>query len=355
MAMSTFGKNIIISLFGESHQEAIGITIHNFPPNIALDLEAIENKLLLRKGLAEISTTRREKDHFKIISGFYQGKTTGAPLTFIIPNCDINSGDYTKGTIRPSHSDLPYHIKYQKANDYRGGGHSSGRLTAPLVILGAISEQLLKEKGIVIASRIKSIGEIVDTIPINQNCVKSLLNDSFPVIDSKIKDEMLKQIKEVKNNGDSIGGMVETVIYNLPAGLGDPFFDSVESIIAHLIFSIPGVKGIEFGDGFDITKKRGSEANDQIQIINDKITFLSNHSGGINGGITNGEPVRFTTAIKPTSSIKLPQKSINIETYENTTLIIEGRHDPCIVPRALPVINALTSYAILDLLLERKF
>ena len=175
------------------------------------------------------------------------------------------------------------------------------------------------------------------------------------MIDSKIKDEMLKQIKEVKNNGDSIGGMVETVIYNLPAGLGDPFFDSVESIIAHLIFSIPGVKGIEFGDGFDITKKRGSEANDQIQIINDKITFLSNHSGGINGGVTNGEPVRFTTAIKPTSSIKLPQKSINIETYENTTLIIEGRHDPCIVPRALPVINALTSYAILDLLLERKF
>lgn len=352
--MSTFGKNLIISLFGESHQEAVGITIHNFPPNVTLDLELIKQRLLRRKGLKSISTPRREPDQFNIISGFFQGKTTGAPLTFIIPNIDVNSSDYEEGLIRPSHNDFTNFFKYLGANDYRGGGHTSGRLTAPLVILGAICEQVLTEKDIKIASRIKSIGEIFDSSSFESSDIETLKNDFFPVIDQTKKEAMINLIQTVQTDGDSIGGTVETVILNIPEGLGEPFFDSVESILAHLIFSIPAVKGIEFGDGFGLALQKGSTANDQMEYQNGKVTFLSNHSGGINGGITNGEPVFFTTAIKPTPSIRLPQKTINVKMKENTLMVLKGRHDSCIVPRALQVINALTAYAILELLLERK-
>jgi chorismate synthase len=346
--MSTFGKKIEISLFGESHGEAIGITVHNFPANISLDLDHIRHQLNLRRGLSEISTARREADEFSIISGYFQNKTTGAPLTFLIPNTDVESKPYERDpyTVRPGHADLTQYLKYAGANDYRGGGHLSGRITAPLVILGAICAQRLSEKGITVSSRISSLAKITDTtIP----AWTSFEGDPFPVSDSNMKQKMLEAINQARSEGDSVGGIIETCATGLDAGLGEPFFDSVESIISHLIFSIPAVKGVEFGDGFDITRIRGSEANDSPSYENGKLIFLTNHNGGILGGITSSAPLLFRTAIKPTPSIARVQDTINIRKQEKTTINIHGRHDPCIVPRALHVINALTAYALLEL------
>jgi chorismate synthase len=346
--MSTFGKKIEISLFGESHGQAIGMTIHNFPANITLDLEHIRHQLALRRGLPEISTSRREADAFSIISGYFQNKTTGAPLTFLIPNEDVESRPYEQDpyTVRPGHADVTQYLKYAGANDYRGGGHLSGRITAPLVILGAICAQRLSEKGIAVSSRIKSIAGITDTLVPSWTTFEG---DPFPVSDPNMKQKMLEAINQARSEGDSVGCIVETCVTGLDSGLGEPFFDSVESIISHLIFSIPAVKGIEFGDGFDFSKMRGSQANDSPSYENGKLVFLTNHNGGILGGITSGAPLLFRTAIKPTPSIAKVKDTINIVKQEKTTINIRGRHDPCIVPRALHVINALTAYALFEL------
>jgi chorismate synthase len=346
--MSTFGKKIEISLFGESHGEAIGITIHNFPANISLDLDHIRKQLALRRGIPDISTPRREPDEFSIISGYFQNKTTGAPLTFLIPNVDVKSMPYEHDpyTVRPGHADITQYLKYAGANDYRGGGHLSGRITAPLIILGAICAQRLSEKGVTISSRIKSIGKMTDSsFPL----WTVLENDPFPVSDKDMKPKMLEAINLARDDGDSVGGIVETCAMGVDSGLGEPFFDSVESLISHLIFSIPAVKGIEFGDGFDITAMHGSEANDSPSYELGKLVFKTNHNGGILGGITSGAPLLFRTAIKPTPSIAKVQETINIMKQENATINIRGRHDPCIVPRALHVINALTAYALFEL------
>lgn len=355
--MNTFGKNIRISLFGESHGEVVGITIDGFPAGLTIEHEKIKSALTRRRGQDSLSTTRREKDDYKIISGLFNNHTTGAPLTFIIPNYDIDSTPYLQyGVIRPGHADLGLYQKFKGQHDYFGGGYSSGRLTAPLVILGTLCEELLNRRGIIIASRIRSLKNtndvVVNASEINADLLLKLRKMEFPVLDRRAHDIMLNTIKKTRNDNDSVGGTIETFVYGYPGGIGEPFFNSVESYLAHLMFSIPGIKGIEFGLGFNMTNFFGSEVNDQIVWKEEKIHLLSNNSGGICGGITNGNPLSFTVAVKPTSSIARPQQSINYVTGENILLVTKGRHDPTFVHRALPVVEALTAFGLLDLLWE---
>lgn len=352
--MSTFGKIIEVNLFGESHGEYIGIVINNLPSGIELDLDNIENELSKRRPKSDLSTSRREKDEYKIIGGYYNNHTTGTPLTIMIPNQDKRSSDYNPEVLRPSHADYTSHIKYNGYEDYRGSGHFSGRLTTPLVILGAISIQLLRQKDIIIGSHIASIKDIKDKdfCEINdyKELLKSLNTSDFPVIHKDIIHDYKKTILDAKDTQNSVGGVVETMILGLSPGYGNPFFDSIESTLAHLLFSIPAVKGVEFGKGFGITKMFGSEANDEFYIDNDKIKTRSNNSGGIQGGISNGMPITFKTAIKPTASIGKLQKTVNRELMEETTISLVGRHDPAIVHRVVHVINAITAYATLEII-----
>jgi chorismate synthase len=352
-----WGKNIQYSIFGESHGKAIGINISGLPSGVALDMEFIKAEMTRRApGSNALSTPRVEKDEFEIISGFFNGYTTGTPLCALIWNSNQHSKDYNKlkTIMRPGHADYTGYIKYSGFNDFRGGGHFSGRLTAPLVFAGAIAKQLLKEKNIIVGGHIYQIGVLRDTpfdavnIPAEQ--LKELHSCSFPVIDAKKATAMQKLILDAKEAKDSVGGVVEAAILNLPSKLGSPFFDSMESQLAHLLFSIPGVKGVEFGAGFEISKMRGSEANDQLYIENGEVKTYTNNSGGILGGITNGMPVIFRAAFKPTSSIGKPQKTVDIEAKENVEIEVEGRHDPCIVQRALPVVEAAAAMVILDTL-----
>ena len=352
-----WGNKIKLAIFGESHGKAIGITIDGIEPGIELDMEYINREMNRRApGKNELSTSRNEKDSFEILSGYFNGRTTGTPLCAVIHNLDQHSSDYekTKNLIRPSHGDYTGYIKYSGFNDYRGGGHFSGRITAPLVFAGAICKQILEHKGIIIGSHIKSIGEIEDNsfdmVAINNEDLKKLTNNGFPLLNKLVESNMKEAILKAKMDKDSIGGVVEAAIINLPPGLGSPFFDSVESRLAHLLFSIPGIKGVEFGEGFGITKLKGSDANDEYYIEEDKIRTFSNNNGGILGGITNGMPLVFRAAVKPTASIGRVQNTVDIEKRENAKLEIKGRHDPCIVPRVLPVIEAVAAIAILDLL-----
>lgn len=352
-----WGNKIKLSIFGESHGRAIGITIDGLPPGFKLDLEYINREMGRRApGNSELSTTRWEEDSFEILSGYFNERTTGTPLCAVIHNSNQHSKDYeaSKNLLRPSHGDFTGYIKYNGFNDYRGGGHFSGRITAPIVFAGAIYKQLLEEKGIIIGSHIKSIGEIEDygfnMASIEANILKGLKESDFPILNKELETDMRKAILDAKVEKDSIGGVVETAVINLPPGVGEPFFDSVESQIAHLLFSIPGIKGVEFGLGFEITKLRGSKANDEFFMDGDRVKTYSNNNGGILGGITSGMPIVFRAAIKPTPSIGKPQNTVDIEKRENSSVEIKGRHDPCIVPRALPVIEAAAAIAILDLL-----
>ncbi|MBA1335254.1 MAG: Chorismate synthase [Firmicutes bacterium] len=355
-----WGENIKLSIFGESHGKAVGIVIDGLPPGIELDLEYIYKEMQRRApGANEISTSRKEGDRFEILSGYFNGRTTGTPLSSVIYNTNQRSGDYEamKSIMRPGHADYTGYVKYSGFNDYRGGGHFSGRITAPLVFAGAIARQILGEKDIVIGSHIKSIGNIeeasFDMVNTGPALLKRLAQKEFPVMDDEKGEEMKGHILKVKAEMDSAGGIIETAVVNLPAGIGNPFFDSVESKLSHLLFSIPAVKGVEFGAGFDITKMKGSKANDELYIKEGEIKAYSNNNGGIIGGITNGMPIIFRTAIKPTPSIGQAQRTVNIEEGEDVKLEIEGRHDPCIVPRAVPVIEAVTAIALADLMIER--
>lgn len=350
---STFGKFVEVSLFGESHGPCVGLVVNGLPAGIQIPYQRIEKELHRRKPQHYFETTRIEKEEVQFISGVKDGVTTGSPLTIIIANQNVKESDYEKGVIRPSHADYVAYKKYNGFNAHEGGGHFSGRLTAPLVVLGAIIKEELEKQNIIIGSHIKSIGDVNDDSINNQadEMIKSLNNESFSVINSKTKEKMLLKLEEITKDGDSVGGSVETVICNLPVGVGEPFFDSLESIISHLIFSIGGVKGILFGDGLDFKTKKGSELNDQMKYENGELKFLSNHSGGIQGGISNGQRVIFETIIKPTSSIKIEQESVNLLTKENISLKIKGRHDACIVSRVLPVIEALTAYGVYELLM----
>ena len=356
--MSTFGKAIPVNLFGESHGKAIGITINNLPGGIKLDIEKINQELFKRRPKSKLSTSRREQDEVVFLSGFFDGKTTGTPLTVVVNNNDTRSRDYTPNILRPSHADYTAHMKYNQSQDYRGGGHFSGRLTTPIVILGAIAQQILEQKGIIIASHINSIKDMNDLnfsdVTPNEEILRKLQQSDFPLInndDQSLFEDVILNAKEHKN---SVGGTIETCILNMPVGYGDPFFDSIESILAHLLFSVPAIKGVEFGKGFDITTLLGSEANDPFQIVDGKISTKTNHSGGIQGGISNGMPITFKVAVKPTASIGLPQETVDIETMSPTTLNLQGRHDPCIVHRVIHVINAITAYGILETMARKE-
>ena len=359
---SVFGKNIKLSLFGESHGEAIGCVIDGFPHGIKIDNDFIESEIERRRAKnPSISTTRNEKDKVEILSGLLENKTTGMPIAAIIRNENKRSGDYSNLKImpRPSHSDFTAMVRYQNYNDIRGGGHFSGRLTAPLVFAGALCKLALKEKfNINIAAHIKQIYNIKDKYPNNKlpsykEFIKNYKKE-LSVFDNEAMNEMIKTIKEAKINMDSVGGIITVVAFNIPVGFGEPFFSSIESRIAESMFGVPAVKGIEFGLGFDFVNYRGSECNDAYIIKNNKIKTKTNNNGGILGGISNGMPIIVNVAIKPTPSIAKEQLTLNLKTKKEDKLIIKGRHDPCIAVRAVPVLEAALSIALLDLCIDMK-
>lgn len=355
---SIIGNKLKITLFGESHGEAVGVVIDGLPSGFVIDFSYINRQMQRRApGTGPLSTSRKEEDLYQILSGLFEGKTTGTPLTAVIFNRDKKSSDYSelKNIVRPGHSDYTGYVKYYSYNDYRGGGHFSGRLTAPLLFAGALAMQILESRNIYIGSRIKSIYNICDQDleSMDRERLMAFKESDFPVVSEEKGQLMAQAIVKHKEEGNSLGGIVETFILNVPAGYGEPFFDSVESKISHMIFSIPGVKGIEFGAGFNITDLTGREANDEFYMEEGRIRTLTNNNGGILGGISNGMPITFKTAIKPTPSLASPQNTVHVEEMKNTVISIKGRHDPCIVPRALPVIEGACALAILDLIMER--
>lgn len=353
---NTIGQNVSLTLFGESHGGGIGAVIDGLAAGIDVDESFIEKQLDLRRPVGKISTPRVEKDNFKILSGVFEGKTTGTPICIVIPNENTKSKDYgeIRFKMRPSHADFTANQKYHGFEDYRGGGHFSGRITAGLVAAGAIAISALRKKGIIIGSHISRLGGISDRGFRNlEEDINALNQMQFAVLNGEKAEEMQERIIKVRAQGDSVGGVIETAVSGLPAGVGEPWFDSVESMISHAIFSIPAVKGIEFGAGFSIAEMRGSEANDQFRSVGEKIVTETNRNGGINGGITNGMPVIFRTAFKPTPTIAKEQNTVDIRDKSNTTLIAHGRHDPCIVHRARVVVDSVTAIVILDLLSSR--
>lgn len=354
-----WGNKLKISIFGESHGAGIGITIDGLPSGVEIDFEKILKEMSRRApGKSKISTARKEGDNPEILSGFFEGKTTGTPLCAVIRNKDQHSKDYgkLKDLMRPGHADYPGFVRYKGFNDYRGGGHFSGRITAPLVFAGAVCKQILDTKGITVGAHIKSIGEVYDKsfdeIELTKEILDDLKENELPLLCTENEDLMRNSILEARNEGDSVGGTIECTVIGMDAGIGNPFFDSVESTISHLMFSVPAVKGIEFGRGFEMSRLRGSQCNDEYYYDGDKVKTYTNNNGGITGGITNGMPILFKVCIKPTSSISKKQRTIDITEKKESELAIKGRHDPCIVQRAVPVIEAVTAIGILDLVLD---
>ena len=350
---NTFGNNISVTLFGESHSKGIGVVIDGLPSGMPVDEEFIGKMLMRRRPSGAISTARREADEYVIQSGVFGGFTTGTPICITIPNNDTKAKDYDAfhGKARPGHADYTAHIRYGGFEDYRGGGHFSGRITAALVAAGAILISALEEKGIYIGTHIAELSGIEDAALENSaDAIEQLHKAAFPVVDTEKGIMMQEAILVAGREGDSVGGILETVIVGLPAGLGEPFFDSVESQLAHMAFSIPAVKGVEFGAGFGVADMKGSENNDQMRIENGKVVTLTNNAGGINGGITNGMPVTFRCALKPTPSIAKPQSTIDFINNENTQIVVGGRHDPCVLHRAAPVMEAAAAIVIFDIL-----
>lgn len=353
---NTIGNCLTLTLFGESHGKAIGAVVDGLPSGVAVDEGFIAAQMEKRKGISSISTPRREADAVNILSGVFEGKTTGTPVCFMIENADTKSKDYslTKDLARPGHADYTAEMRYDGFQDYRGGGHFSGRLTAPIVAAGALAISMLKEKGIEIGTHISFCGEIKDREFENLNeDIKALDSLPMPVLCEKARAEMLTYIENAKAEGDSVGGTLTTVVTGMPEGVGEPWFDSVEGMLSHGLFSIPAVKGVEFGKGFDFAKMRGSQANDEFSVIDGKITTITNNNGGINGGITNGMPIVFTVAVKPTPSIYKKQNTVNFKTKENAGLLINGRHDPAIIHRARVVVDSITALTLCDLLIMR--
>ena len=353
---NTFGDNITLTVFGESHGSAIGVVIDGLAPGISIDEEKIAYKLLLRRPSGGISTSRVEADKFKIESGVYEGKTTGTPITIIIPNENTKSGDYkaTENLARPAHADYTAYMKYHGFEDRRGGGHFSGRITAGIVAAGAIFISALENKGIYIGTHMKKCAGVSDRefSDLSED-VKKLINMRFPVLSEEAGSLMQEKIMQAREDKDSVGGILETAIIGVPAGIGEPYFDSIESKIAHAMFSIGGVKGIEFGKGFALSDMTGSEANDAFRMENGVVVTETNNNGGINGGITNGMPILFSLAVKPTPSIFRVQKTVDFVKGEDAEIELKGRHDPCIVHRAKSVADALSAFVIADVLTGR--
>ena len=355
---SVWGHNIKISVFGESHGKAIGVVIDDLPPGEKIDFEEIDFQMKRRcPGNSEMTSERRENDEIKIMSGILNNTTTGTPLCGIIYNKNINSGDYEKNQflLRPGHADYTGHVRYKGFEDFRGGGHFSGRLTAPLVFAGSVCRQILQKRGIMIGAHISSVGGILDDsfdfVNISAELLKDLSLDFFPVINQEIKLKMQREIQKTKSDDDSVGGTVECAVIGVPAGVGNPIFDNIESKISSVIFGIPGVKGVEFGNGFKGSEIKGSDNNDEFILKNNEIKTLTNNHGGILGGITSGMPIIFKTAFKPTPSIKKAQRTVNIKNNWEEEIHINGRHDPCIAIRGASVIESSAAIAIMDFIL----
>lgn len=352
---NTFGSSVAVTLFGESHGPAIGAVLDGIAPGIEVDEQFIAAQLGLRRPVGKISTPRVEQDKFVIESGVFGGRTTGTPICILIPNENTHSADYsaTRALARPGHADYTAYCKYHGYEDYRGGGHFSGRITAGLVAAGAIAIAALRSKGIYIGTHISRCGGVSDR-PFGDIAADIELANGkqFAALDEAAEQQMLAAIEAAAAAGDSVGGVLETAVIGLPAGVGEPWFDTVEGLLSHALFSVPAVKGIEFGDGFALADMRGSEANDPFAIDGGVVT-TTNSNGGINGGITNGMPVVFRTAIKPTPSISQTQQTVDFITGEAAELAVKGRHDPCIVHRARVVVDSVVAITLCDALATR--
>lgn len=328
--MNTFGETIRLTIFGESHGEAVGMVLDGFPPGEAVDTEQLRELLWRRApGTNDMSTARREADEPEFLSGLFNGLTTGAPICALIRNTDARPGDYKPEKPRPGHADLTARIKFHGFADYRGGGPFSGRLTAAMVLAGAICMQALERRGVTVAAELVRVGSAVRTQP-------------------DFDFAMRKEILDARAAGDSVGGLVECTASGVPAGLGGLLFGGMESRIAAALYAIPGVKGVEFGAGFALANMRGSEANDPLRLEDGRIFTETNHAGGLNGGLTNGMPLVVRCAFRPTPSIGREQKTVDLSAMENTSLRVSGRHDPCIAPRALPVVESMVAFCVLD-------
>lgn len=357
--MSSWGNAVKISIFGESHGNGIGVVIDGLPAGEKLDMEKIYLQMGRRApGKDKAATPRLEKDFPEILSGVLNDTTTGAPLCAVIKNTNTRSQDY--GNLltnpRPAHADFTGFVRYNGFNDIRGGGHFSGRLTAPIVFAGAVCRQILERRSIKIAAHIASIGNIsdkrFDSNDISDELIERLSTTVFGLIDQSVEVPMRELIEDCRMNQDSIGGTIECAVVGVPVGVGSPMFYGIENVISSIVFGIPAVKGIEFGAGFDASKMRGSEHNDEFYYDGDTVKTRTNNHGGILGGISSGMPIIFRTALKPTPSISRPQKTVNLDTKTDSTLEIHGRHDPCVVVRAVPVIEAAAAVAVVNLLAE---
>lgn len=348
---SFYGENLKLSIFGQSHGPAIGMTLDNIPAGLPVDMEALCDFLRRRApGRNAYSTPRQEADQPEILSGIVAGYTCGAPIAAILSNSNTRSGDYEdlKDHPRPGHADFTAQIKYGGYQDAAGGGHFSGRLTAPLCIAGGLCKQWLEGRGIRIGAHLRSVGHIQEHSfdPLTPELFK--IQKDFPVLDAEAGQKMQNAIADAKAQGDSLGGIIECAVTGLPAGLGDPMFGGMENRIAQIVFGIPAVKGVEFGAGFASSAMLGSENNDAYTVVDGKIRTTTNHSGGILGGITNGMPLLFSVAIKPTPSIAKEQQTVSLSQNQVATLTVNGRHDPCIAPRAVPVVEAAAAIAVFD-------
>jgi chorismate synthase len=359
---NNIGTNISLTVFGESHGPQIGAVLDGLPAGFAVDEDRIAADMEKRRAKGRISTQRHEADEVHIVSGYFNGYTTGTALTILINNSNTRSKDYekTKNRLRPGHADYTAFEKYHGFQDYRGGGHFSGRLTACLVAAGSICRQILEQKGVFIGSHMEQLYSIHDDVFSDdletlKEQIDLMNHREFAVLNTEAGRQMKEKIEAVASQGDSLGGILETAVIGLPTGIGEPMFDSVESVLSHLLFSVPAVKGVSFGLGFGFAKVKGSQGNDDFHADPDgHITTMTNHNAGINGGITNGMPIVIHTVIKPTASIYQPQPSVDYQTRENVTLQIEGRHDPCIIHRARVVVDSVVAFGLLDLWMSKK-
>jgi len=357
MQSSEFGRTLRVTVFGESHGDCVGAEAIGLPAGIPLDTEKLLTFMKRRQGGSALTTPRKESDLPFFESGITEGKTDGSPLRVVIRNENKRSGDYTgfKDTPRPSHADFTAQMRYGDAVDLRGGGHFSARLTAPLCVIGYFCMEWLFEKGIVIGAHLEQIGSArdirFDPVSVSTEDFRAVLSHPLPVLSDNASLEMEREIRAAAEEGDSVGGIVECAVVGLPAGIGDPLYDGMENVISHNLFGLGGVRGVEFGTGFAAAAMRGSHHNDPFRILDGKIITSTNHSGGIQGGITNGMPIIFRACFKPTASIANAQKTVSISRMENTTLEIHGRHDPCIAVRAVPCVEALTAISLADILI----
>lgn len=359
---NTFGNQVSLTIFGESHGPAIGAVLDGLAAGLPVDEAHIARWMDRRRARGDgLSTSRKEPDAVRFLSGVYNGRTTGTALTLMIENTAQRSGDYAKtaGLARPGHADYTAHVKYQGFEDFRGGGHFSGRLTAPLVAAGALCQSILAAKGVRIGTHLYRLAGLDDRPfaggeeELAAQVAALEEREGFALLDPSREEAMKTAVRAAAAEGDSVGGILETAVLGLPAGAGEPFFDSAESVLSHLLFSIPAVKGVEFGDGFALADQKGSGANDPLAVQGGRVVTLTNHNGGINGGITNGMPLVFRAAYKPTPSIYKAQHTVDLTSLTEAELQIQGRHDPAIVPRAAVVQTAATAFGLLDLLTAR--